>query len=285
MIEVRSPPEPAEGASPSCEDAFRELILVCAGALDIGLADFLETEQESGPHKARVALRRLTTALDAFDPILRHKRARALRKKAKALFRQLGEVRDSDVFTLSRARNRGHEKRLKANLALRRKVRNRLRKDRVVGFSGEITRAVMPGGELFRDTPKARVLRRAPLRDFARGLLEQAWQRVVSYGQDIHILPPERMHEFRKDMKSLRYLAEFFASHFPALGAEPFRSDFRDIQDALGILNDHAVAMRIEGREPSPRLPPRVAKAKSTAEQIWIRLSQTTPPWHDPSTV
>lgn len=264
---------------PTCEDSFRRIVTDCALAIDAALAVFLDTEDPSGPHKARVALRRLTTAMDAFAPLLRRKRRRALRDQAKHIFRELGQVRDSDVYTRSREGKPGHPKRARANQALREKVRADLRRARMVGFTGALVAAVQPGGDLYRQSAAARDSRVQPVRAFAADLLDAAWRRCLAYGASVQAIPEADRHEFRKDMKALRYLAEFFADLFPALEAEPFRSDFRDLQDALGVLNDYAVSLAIEKRKAPARLPAPEAKALAEAQEIWARLAGETPPW------
>lgn len=271
--------ENAPLAAESCEAALRRLVLGQAEALDAALAVFLEGEAPEGPHKARVALRRLTTALEAFQPILRRKGVGALRKAAKRYFRDLGAVRDSDVYTAARAGQAGHARRLAANLALRDKMRARLRKAGVVAFSARARAAVAAESGVFRRSAAAQALRAAPLADHARASLQAAWARCLRHGAALSSLTPEGLHDFRKDMKRLRYLAEFFVPVLPGLAAEPFASDLRAIQDDLGLLTDFAVAHRIEGRLPPARLPPREARALAAAAAGWQRLRATALPW------
>lgn len=271
--------DPAKSPDETCEQAFRDIVTVCAQAIDVALAEFLETERESGPHKARVALRRLTTALDAFAPILRRKMCRHLRRRAKKLFRALGEVRDSDVFTQNHAHEVGHEQRLKRNLAIRFKVRSELRRDRAVTFTGELMRAVLPGGDLFKRSSTGLALREADVVNFAARAIEEAWQECRGYGPSIETLESASMHEFRKDMKSLRYLCEFFVDQFPEFSDGPFDRDLRDMQDCLGVLNDYAVALQILGEKRPSSLPDRERKALTKAEQVWRRLATADRPW------
>lgn len=280
MPETTSP-DPS-GPGTTCEEAFREIVIACARALDPAMAEFLETDRESGPHKARVALRRLTTALDAFAPMLRRKEAHLLRKAAKQLFRRLGDVRDSDVFTRTHAGESGHKGRAKQNIALRAKVRGELRKARAVGFSGTMTKAVLPEGSLYRRSAAGRALRALPVRDFARQALDSAWACCSGYGPALSALPEDALHDFRKDMKSLRYTAEFFAGQFPVLAAPPFRDDIRAIQDALGAHNDYLVSLRLMEGDAAASIPKREAKALARAEMLWGRMASAAPPWRDP---
>lgn len=271
-------------ASPSAEDTFRDICLSAAQAMDAALAVFLETEDQAGPHKARVALRRLTTALDAFLPLLRRKQTAKLRARAKRIFRRLGTVRDSDVLLEAKGRKGASAALIAQNRQLRSTTRDRLRKTRAIGFPQELRLAVMPGGPIYRRSPSAQVRRAAPVALLAADLLETAWDRCRAWGPSVRRIPEDRRHDFRKDMKSLRYLAEFFAGQIPGLQEDPFRSDFRAIQDDLGTVNDHAVSLLLDGARRPARPPPPVAEALARADRLWQQLSASTPPWRAQAT-
>jgi CHAD domain-containing protein len=203
---------PGQTVSPdhACEDAFRVIVTGCLVAFDTAFDAFNDTDHESGPHKARVALRRLTTALDAFAPILRRKRARVLRGRVKHVFRKLGEIRDSDVFLRDHAEEAVRKELARDNAALRDKVRASLGKSGAGQLSAQIAAEVAPGGVLYRQSHAGRALRAMPLAAFARNALEQAWVTCTAHGGSITALSETALHDFRKDMKSLRYLSEFF---------------------------------------------------------------------------
>jgi CHAD domain-containing protein len=278
---MSTPTDPAIAppADDSCQGSFAAIALASAQAMDAALAIFLDSDDAAGPHKARVALRRLTTALDAFHPILRRKGSARLRAQAKRIFRLLGRVRDSDVHLDQAGDKAGVRARLARNRQLRDEVRARLRKDRAVAFPNELRRAVQPGGDLYRRSPSAQMRRAAPVLHLAAHLLDSAWDRCLSHGPSVRTISEPARHDLRKDLKTLRYLAEFFSDHLPALQDGRFRADFRTMQDALGMLNDHAVALQIDGRKGEGPLPSRIAAALDQAEKVWSRLSATVPPW------
>ncbi len=267
---------PIEG---SCEAAFLAIVTHCAEDTNAALAVFLETDDERGPHKARVALRRLTSCLDAFSPILRRKPARRLRKLAKRLFRALGQVRDSDVYVSGKQGQKGHAVRLAANLRLREALRARLRKDRAVAVPARVVAAVQPGAGAYRSSARAVAVRQGPIRDLARAALQEAWARCATYGVSVRAISADDLHDFRKDMKTLRYLADFFTPLFPLLDGEPFQTDFRTIQDSLGFLNDARVALEVEGRKPGKKPLPAVKAEMDRAELAWSRLVAAPAPW------
>lgn len=271
-------PDPLARATP-CEEAFRRIAVHCAEAFSEALAQVQSSDDPRGPHKARVALRRLTTALDVFEPLLRRKRLAGLRAQAKGMFRALGTLRDSDVHTEGREAEPGHKGRLRRNAALRGRVRKDLMARKADTFAGRVARLTAPDGEIWRRGTQARAMRAAPLGDFAAGMLGQVWADCQSRGGSVSAMDPATRHEFRKDLKSMRYLAEFFAPLFPALSQDPFGTDFHDIQDALGVLNDYQVALALDGRKPPAKLPGKQTRALVAAEAIWLRLTTAPLPW------
>jgi CHAD domain-containing protein len=266
-----------ETPTETAEERFRAIVQEAAQALDAALAVFLETEDPAGPHKARVALRRLTTALDAFQPLLRRRPSARLRARAKRMFRDLGRVRDSDVH-LARARPVPRDL-AERNRTLRERTRAQLRKDGMIGFTQGLRGLLLAEDALFRRSSAARERRAAPVALLAAAMLAAAWDRCAAYGPSILSIPDCRRHEFRKDMKSLRYLAEFLEGVFPALARDPWTLAFRDIQDGLGAWNDHVVALAIDGAAPPARLPAAVARALTLADRRWRELAVLPRPW------
>lgn len=270
-------------AETPCEEAVRRIALHCSAQFSEALAVVMDSTDPRGPHKARVALRRLTTALDVFEPALRRKRRAALRARIKALFRALGDLRDSDVHLAARDGEPGHKDRLRRNAEIRHHLRATLADRRAGRLAEEVAVLVATDGPLWRRSGPAVSLRAAPLGQVAADMLGAVWAECQRHGASVSAMDPDDRHRFRKDLKAMRYLAEFFAPLFPALQREPFRSDFREIQDALGNLNDWEMSLALEGaRRPVP-LPPRQTRALVAAEAIWLRLASSPLPWGDPA--
>ncbi len=77
-------------------------------------------------------------------------------------------------------------------------------------------------------------------------------------GKHLEELDPPRRHRLRIQAKKLRYAAEFFAGAFSGKKASRRREDFvtaRQLQDALGDLNDIAVHEQLSRRLVAGRLP------------------------------
>lgn len=268
---------PGLSAATSAEAAFASIVADCCAEIDRQLAAVLISDHESGPHKARVALRRLTTAIDAFAPILRRKAAAALRTEAKWIFRLLGRLRDADVFLA--AQDAPPRKLLRETEKLREEVRAELRGRKAVTFAPLMSRAIGPEGGLLREKPRGLAARAAPVGRLAGGALDQAWATALSHGADPAELTEEELHSFRKDMKTLRYQAEFFAPIWPDAPWAPFRATLQDLQDELGLINDLANA-RARGHQPDPR---REAKARENAMAHWADLRAAGPFWSMPA--
>lgn len=265
---------PQLSAEMSCETAFALLARQCCDEIDRQLFVFLGSEEISGPHKARVALRRLTTALDAFAPILRRKEAARLRREAKDIFRALGEVRDADVFLDAQ----GGAALARETRDLRDDIRRGLRKRKAVGFAPALMRQITDGS-IYKTKAPGLAARRAPVGMLARGVLDLAWGRALAHGTDLAGMAEEARHDFRKDMKTLRYLAEFFSPLWAQTGDGQgwprFRRMLQDLQDDLGLLNDLANARR-RGRSEGAT---KEAAALERAGTAWQRLAASAPFW------
>jgi CHAD domain-containing protein len=264
----------------TCETALAVLLDQCAADLTRHLAEVMQSPAPEGPHKARVALRRLTTALDAFAGLLRGAERRAWRRRAKAIFHRLGRLRDADVY-LATARSAHKSKRQIAALkaegeALRRATRDRLTRDAAEDFAPAL-RAALASGVLFRQGPTGLALRQQSLAPFAAATLRQAGARAARHGPRIAPMTAEARHAFRKDLKSLRYLTEFFAplsadaptAHHVALAA---------LQDDLGLLNDLATARRRDGKALGRSKPEKAALARAEAHWARVRAAITPGP-------
>lgn len=272
---VNNTPSPTEEiASGMTSEAALDLLLrACVVAIDQNLALFLESDAAEGPHKSRVALRRLTTVLDGFQPLFRRKAWLRIRARAKTIFRQLGKVRDAQVFLANLEDDARIEKLQKAVDLLRDKVRRDLRHRRAVSFAPSVLRDLADQKLLRRKKPGL-IVRQMPVDHLAAQSMDAVHAACLALGRDLAALSVEDLHEFRKRMKSFRYLAEFFAplwqhTEFPAQ-----RRALKDIQNALGDLNDQANA-RARGAAVDPQ---KALRAMRAAQDQWDILVDT-PAW------
>lgn len=261
----------------AAEAALTVLATACARDIDRHLAQMMETEASEGPHKTRVALRRLTTALDAFASLLRRNAAREIRREAKRIFRRLGEVRDIDVYLEAlpaRDRDRHHDE----AETLRERTRQALRDRGALAFAPRLQSA-LAGSDLYRSGYSGLAARGQVVTDLARTALDTALRRCRAHGKSLTAMGTRERHEFRKDVKTLRYLTEFFAGLWPESQAEPALAALQDLQDDLGLLNDMANARRRAGK-PLGRSRAE-AEATARAEAHWAALRKARPWWRD----
>lgn len=204
-----------------------------------------------GVHQLRVALRRLRSVLKAFRGAARGPALDGLDESLKVLARRLGPARDWDVFLDGLAAEAGaalgedrrlsalvraaEAKRDAAYAALRRELDG-------PGFR----RLALDGVSLllrrpWRDEADAAALD-APLAEFAAALLDKRWRKLRGGAEGIAEHSFEALHELRLEAKRLRYAAELFAPLWGGKAARRFLKRLSALQEALGTVNDAAVA-------------------------------------------
>lgn len=275
-IEETARPPRALTSGQTAQEAFIAIVTDCCDRIDRHLLVFLEGEDHSGPHKTRVALRRLTTALDAFSPILRQKDALQLRKDAKLMFRSLGDVRDSDVLLATRPEGSAPRRLVAANTRLRAKVRSSLRKRKAVAFAPALMRRIVEG-RLFRAKSPGLKARAAAVDLVASQALADAWDRCLALGPDLTNLSDKKRHTLRKRLKTYRYLAEFFAPIWPDSDWPDTRRSLQLLQDRLGDLNDLSLARRRLGLDTTEEQ--RASAAMAAADMLWRGMISRSAFW------
>ncbi|CAH2599210.1 Adenylate cyclase [Rhodovastum atsumiense] len=210
-------------------------------------------------HQMRVALRRLRSATGLFRRAVQCEELDAVTTGLKTLARTLGPARDWDVFTTGIGAKVGTV--FPADPAITRMLAAAERRRQEAYGT---LRAWLDGPE-FRhlalalamlaaarpwdapgdgDGERARQARRLamPLSDFASRVLERRLAPLRKAGDDVTALPVETLHQLRIAGKRLRYAAEFFAPLFPGRGTRRFIRRLTALQEAIGHLNDAAVA-------------------------------------------
>lgn len=102
--------------------------------------------------------------------------------------------------------------------------------------------------------------------------LQVAWTEARAYGDGLSGWDDFTRHEFRKDIKSLRYVAEFFGDFWPDGKRKDFLAQLTRLQDALGEMND--IAEHLGDREPDEATRKRFDKAMAAAESRWSKLQK-----------
>lgn len=230
------------GRNLTAAQAFQRIVLSCLRQFRLNEDLLLASRQAEPLHQARVALRRLRSALTIFRPMLGES-GNPLREDLRWLAGTLGQARDLDVL-LSRAPAGRFGDRIRAG----REAAYNLVADALDSVRARVLMLDLAewvgGGDWLAD-PETRMLRDMEARDFAADALSRFRRKVKKGGRDLSHLEDEVRHELRKDAKKLRYAAEFFAPLFAGKRAKSrkrFAAALEDFQEHLGALNDLASA-------------------------------------------
>ena len=236
-------------------EAFRAIALSCLMQLQRNEAGAIIGVNPEYVHQARVAIRRLRSALKLFAPVLNPQFIEVYSPRWQQLASSLGGARDWDVFLnetlapleeafpgdpdLAVLRARGEETKAKAqaqaSVALTQPGYSQL----LLAFSAALFRVEPP---TIKAASSASVQR---LRKFAARRLnkraEMIEQLVCEHGK----MNAERRHELRIAFKKLRYALEFFAPILPSKRLAKYQKSLETLQDLLGTLNDQVTASRL----------------------------------------
>ncbi|MGX8012339.1 CHAD domain-containing protein [Mesorhizobium sp. ORM8.1] len=287
--------------------AARDILRECFDQIATNVVAVRELDDAEGPHQLRIGLRRLRSAFSVFSPLLQSPAMERLSGEARWLGQEVGRLRDLDVVandTVGReAKSHPDEPRLAAlseALSLRAtEQRNHLRKllveARVQAFLIDLARFVETRGWLvpqdFGQTERLAV----PIGEFAGQALKRRWKKAVKRAHGLETLTVEQRHELRKELKKLRYAAEFFSPLFPAKRVARFLKRLKGLQTVFGDLNDAAtVKATLTGAEAFNEDTPAAHRAvgwvlgasQARAEvgwthstALWRRLKEARPFW------
>jgi inorganic triphosphatase YgiF len=225
--------------------AFRTIALGCLEHFqrnELGLAS--GNPDPEYVHQARVALRRLRSALKLFAPALPPDFVAAYGQTWQALASALGDARNWDVFL---------EETLPPIVAVFPKHRDAGRLQREATKRARQARQSVAHLVALPDYPRLIVEFTAALFELndllPQSLEEFAAQRLRARARQARRLAarhaeltPEERHAMRISFKKLRYAVEFFS---PLLAAKPLRRylvALTRLQDELGLINDHVTA-------------------------------------------
>jgi triphosphatase len=236
------------------EEAIIHTVSHCLDHLLANQTGLLESDHPEGVHQVRVALRRLRSALRLFRSILPADQYEWLVGEVRWLTGQLGPARDWDVFddeivgpvadalsdeaafTVFRRRI-GEEREVS-----RKAARQSMRDDRYA-------RLLLQVGGWLQDRPwrdqrvtEESVKLFAPVIGLSDSLLAKRHKAVFKRARKFAKLSVPERHQLRIDVKKLRYACDFFASLYARDRVKAYAARLAKLQDALGYLNDVAVA-------------------------------------------
>lgn len=232
-------------------DAFRAISHGCLRQLRMNEDVLLDHRDADAVHQARVAIRRLRSAMSMFKDLVEDGRFAAITSQLKQLSEPFGRARNLDIFlseTLPAERSRNPDENQLLNLEKYLEEERseayaavilRLRSDEWRQFFLELVAWINAGPWLSSGEEDGLD---QPASAFASGVLDKWLRRVRKRGRDLAALSPEERHRVRIAAKKLRYGSEFFASLYPEKKAtkrrKAFLSALSDLQDSLGALND-----------------------------------------------
>lgn len=228
-----------------------------------------DVQRVKAVHKLRTATRRVDAALRLFAPMLPDGRCRRLRKKVRKVRRAAGTPRDLDVLVARLAQD-AHTKLDPLPLLAELRSRRASAADHLLDVIGSVDSATVKkqGRRLaHRVRWPSETSSGAPqsVADLLRPLLEDF--RSAS-AEDLS--SADKLHEFRKTGKRLRYAMELLGDVEPAAIPEGLPESLRDLQDQLGLINDHSTAIGVlteAAADASDKNAADGAKAAAEAEQ------------------
>jgi inorganic triphosphatase YgiF len=248
--------EPQVRPGQSTAEAFCVVARAALGQIASAAAVLQRAPDARALHQTRVALRRFRAALSLFKPVLLGRAYDKVRAEARWLAKALDAARDLDVFLEGavepaetaaadkglKALRRGLEKARKGAYA---QALEAVSSRRFCDFLLDSAEWIEVGAWRRAAREPQRALRRQPVETFAADALDRLRKRVVKRGKGLKRQTAESRHQLRIAGKKLRYAGELLGGAFGD-AAEARRRKFlaasKRLQDALGVLNDIAVA-------------------------------------------
>jgi len=207
-------------------------------------------------HQARIALRRMRSALRMFRDPVGAERASAWRDALGDVARALGAARDWDVFgidTFPKLAAACGDEAAARTLAGRiaRERRSSRAAARAALNSTEYARVILELAQWIAEGQDDDADGAEPLRHFAARTLRKRHKRLLRDAAGLAQLPAVERHRVRIDVKRLRYGLDALASLYKPRRVEAYRAALVALQDALGETNDAATGFAL-----LPRLHP-----------------------------
>ncbi len=226
---------------------FRSTAFSCLSQLQGNERGLRETNAPEYIHQARVAMRRLRSAIRLWRPLLPEEYVSTFDPRWRTLANQLGDTRNWDVFIteilppISKAfPDHADLQRLvsqaKSHLAACRKT-------------AQAAMTAPSYSQLLLEFTAASIAlpesRKPPITAYAPRSLNKRAKRVAALATETRNANPEARHALRVALKRLRYALEFFAPLFPARRMQRYQQSAASLLDLLGRMNDTTVAEQL----------------------------------------
>lgn len=221
---------------------FKYVAWLCIAQLQANEAGVFAPKDVEFIHQARVALRRLRTALRLFESELPAGFSDKWSQAWRDVGEQLGNARNWDVFCSEflpaiatdlgehpdalQLKIFAERMRTEAHLQTRQWLQGRRYSLTMIAFC-----------EALLALPDRKTQR---IDNFADKSLKKRYKRFCRGARVAHTLNGEERHEVRIDLKKLRYTLDFFESLYPQKQLQPFLAALAETQELLGHMNDLA---------------------------------------------
>jgi inorganic triphosphatase YgiF len=263
----------------SVAEGFAVIVQSCLRHFRLNEPLVVKERNADALHQARVAIRRLRSALTLFRPAVADEEFDRLREELRWFTGQLGDARNLDVY-LERDIPKQERKRL---LRQREKAYDQL----IEALNTRRFRLLMIDLMAFATVGEWRSGEKAsrPLPDFAERRISRLWLKICGH-DNIRSMGDEERHGLRIEIKKLRYALDFMQALHEHVGRrqKQFTKAIEALQGALGRLNDIVTARHFaegeaaeDGSEQS--VTDEEVKCIHEAQKCLNRLKLTGPYW------
>jgi len=254
-------------------ETFRAIVRACVQHFRLNELLLVANRSAESLHQARVAIRRLRSALSLFESIAEDQEYEGLKRRLRDVSYRLGKARNLDVYIASNTPldtgGKADLLPLDPDLAIRVHAARKRAYQRVLwtlrsnGFRElmqDLVAWLEGGAWRTREEPERQAARDQPIEDFAARILERRRRKLRQGGRHLERLSSEGRHRVRIEAKKLRYASEFFSSLSPDRKHRARHASFlaalEELQTALGGLNDietgREIAAEFAPPEPAP---------------------------------
>ncbi|HVI04718.1 MAG TPA: CHAD domain-containing protein, partial [Sphingomicrobium sp.] len=246
---VKAEPVPVR-ARMTVAQGFAAIVAACLRHFRLNEPLVISERSPLALHQARVAMRRLRSAMSLFRTAISDSQLPQLRAELRWFTRELGDARNLDVFLESRT--------LQEDEALL-KDRREAAYDRVISeLDSQRVRTMLLDLVAWSMLGKWREAGAAlyPFEPYASRRIDRLWHRI-SHAGDVNAMDEEERHRLRIGIKKLRYALEFMDLIYVGESErkKKFANSVEQLQEALGHLNDVVVARTLVARDDWPLEP------------------------------